>query len=337
VHRLRGRPSGPRTRQGRAGMNRARFSLLTASGLAGFARRADAQTAAHVTVGTIPIDNGAEAFYASDQGFFSKAGLDVDISPMNNGGAIVAAVASGALDIGFTNLFSFVTAYSKGLPVTLIAPASLYLSSSPAQALLVRKDSPYKTGKDLNGKIVACDGLKGITQITAAAWIDQHGGDSSTIQWTEIPLSVMPTALAQGRVDAASGVLSFDPAAGTPEGADRVLGYPYDAIASKFLASGFITTKSWAAANPSLVRRFSEAILATARWANHNPAASGEILMKVAKLTPEGLKDLSRFRAPYAETLDPAQIEPVIAFAQKYHLVTSAFPAREAIDSSVLH
>ena len=318
-------------------MNRAQFTLLTAGVATGLARRADAQTAARITLGTIPIDNGAEAFYANDQGFFRKAGLDVDISPMTNGGAIVAAVASGALDIGFTNLFSFVTAYAKGVPITLIAPASLYLSSSPAQALLVRKDSPYKTGKDLNGKIVAVDGLKGITQITAAAWIDQHGGDSSTIHWTEIPLPVMATALAQGRVDAASGVLSFDPLAGTLQGADRVLGYPYDAIASKFLASGFITTKSWAAANPTLVKRFSDAILATARWANRNTAASGEILMKVAKLTPAGLKALNRFRAPYAETFDPAQIDPVIAFSEKYHLLASAFPAREAIDPAVLH
>jgi ABC-type nitrate/sulfonate/bicarbonate transport system substrate-binding protein len=318
-------------------MNRTQFSVLAAGAFAGIASRAGAQTSAKVTLGTIPIDNGAEAFYAQDQGFFHKAGLDVDISPMNNGGAIVAAVASGALDIGFTNLFSFVTAYSKGIPVTLIAPASLYLSTSPAQALLVRKDSPYKTGKDLNGKVVACDGLKGITQITASAWIDQHGGDSTTVQWIEIPLATMPEALAQNRIAAASGVLSFDPTAGTPQGADRVLGYPYDAIGSKFLASGFIATKSWAAANPALVKRFADAIGATARWANRNQAASGEILMKVAKLTPQDLSALSRFRAPYAESLDPGQIDPVIAFAEKYHIIPAAFPARAAIDPAALH
>lgn len=318
------------------GMNRASFAVLTAALTAGAMQRATAQTAAHVSLGTIPIDNGAEAFYADDQGFFRRAGLDVAISPMTNGGAIVAAVASGALNIGFTNLFSFVTAYAKGIPVTLIAPASLYLSSSPAQALLVRKDSPFKTGKDLNGKTVACDGIKGITQITASAWIDRHGGDSTTVKWVEVPLALMPDALAAGRVDAVSGVLSDDPTAGTPQGTDRVLGYPYDAIASRFLASGFITTKTWAAANPELVRRFSGAVLETARWANAHPALSGQMLMNVAKLSPDGLKALSRFRAPYAETLDPAQIEPVIAFATKYHIIPNVFPPREAIDSSLV-
>jgi ABC-type nitrate/sulfonate/bicarbonate transport system substrate-binding protein len=238
------------------GMTRARFGMLTAGFVAGTRGAAGAQSAARLALGTIPIDNGAEVFYAQKQGFFHKAGLDVDISPMNNGGAIVAAVASGALDIGFTNLFSFCTAYARGIPVTLIAPAALYLSSAPAQALLVRKDASYTTAKDLNGKTIACDGLKGITQITAAAWIDGHGGDSSTVKWVEIPLAEMAGALAQSRVDAASGVLVYDPTAGTPAGSDRVLGYPYDAIGSRFLASGFITTKSWAAAHPDRVNRF---------------------------------------------------------------------------------
>lgn len=317
-------------------MNRARFAILTAAFAAGSTQRANAQATAKVTVGTIPIDNGAEVFYAQEQGFFRRAGLDVTISPLSNGGAIVAAVASGSLDIGFTNLFSFATAYARGLPVTLIAPASLYLSSSPAQALLVRKDSPFKSGKDLDGKTVACNGIKGITQITASAWIDQHGGDSSTVKWVEVPLSLMPQALAARRVDAASGVLSDDPTVGTPQATDRVLGYPYDAIGSRFLASGFITTKAWAAAHPDVVKRFSAAVLETARWANAHQRLSGETLMKIAKLSPAGLKALNRFRAPYAETLDPAQIDPVIAFAAKYKIIPNVFPTQEAIDSAVL-
>jgi NitT/TauT family transport system substrate-binding protein len=316
-------------------VTRARFASLAAGFVALAGSSANAQTPAKLTLGTIPIDNGAEAFYAQDQGFFKKAGLDVDISPMTNGGAITAAVASGALDVGFTNLFSFVTARSKGIPVTLIAPASLYLSTSPAQALLVRKESPVKSGKDLNGKTVACDGLKGITQITASAWIDAHGGDSTTVKWIEIPLAEMPGALAQNRVDAASGVLSYDPTAGTPAGADRVLGYPYDAIASRFLASGFVTTRAWAAAHPDLVQRFFKAITDTARWANAHQDASGAILMNVAKMTPDGLKALAKFRAPYATSLEPALVDPVIAFSAKYGLVPAPFPARDTIDPSI--
>jgi NitT/TauT family transport system substrate-binding protein len=312
-------------------MRRSRFAALTAAYAFAATRSGEAQPLPAVRVGTIPIDNGAEVFYAQDQGFFRKAGLDVALTPMTNGGAIVAAVASGALNIGFTNLFSFVTAYAKGIPVTLIAPAALYLSTSPNQTLFVLKDAPYKTGKDLNGKTIACDGLKGITQITASAWIDQHGGDSSTIKWLEMPLPLMAEALVQHRVDAASGVLGNDPTFGTPQAVTRALGYPYDAIASRFLASGFITTKSWATANPDLVKRFSSAIIETARWANSHQDLSGQILMKAAKLTPEGLKALKNFRTPYAENLDPSQIEPVIAFSAKYQIIAKVFSPQDAV------
>jgi NitT/TauT family transport system substrate-binding protein len=150
-------------------ISRAHFAALAAGAVASLPFAAVAQTRPTLRVGTLPIDNGAEVFYGIERDLFSKAGVDIDLHLMNNGGAIVAAVTSGALDAGFSNLFSIVTAFSKGIPIEVIAPAALYDSASPAQALLVRKDAPFRSPKDLNGKTVAVDGIKGITQITVAA------------------------------------------------------------------------------------------------------------------------------------------------------------------------
>ena len=66
------------------------FALAPAPGVA--------QQAYHLRVGTAPVEVGALAFYAADQGFFKKAGLDVELVAMANGPAIAAAVASGTLD-----------------------------------------------------------------------------------------------------------------------------------------------------------------------------------------------------------------------------------------------
>ena len=51
-------------------------------------------------VATTPIDIGAQALWAKDQGFFKKAGLDVEVSLISNGAAIASAVAAakGKLD-----------------------------------------------------------------------------------------------------------------------------------------------------------------------------------------------------------------------------------------------
>jgi hypothetical protein len=47
---------------------------------------------------------------------------------------------------------------------------------------MVPKDSTARTGADLNGQIVAINGLKDLTQFTTAAWIDKNGGDVRTVR-----------------------------------------------------------------------------------------------------------------------------------------------------------
>ncbi len=68
---------------------------------------------------TIPFDAGSQVFYAKDMGFFAKQGLDVTIDPVNNGPAIAAAVASGAVDIGFSNAVSIETGVQERAAVRL--------------------------------------------------------------------------------------------------------------------------------------------------------------------------------------------------------------------------
>ena len=75
-----------------------------------------------IHVGAIPSEVAAELFYGVDMGFFKKAGLDVQIDFFNNGGAIAAAVASGALDLGLSDLMSVINAHAHGLPFVYPRP-----------------------------------------------------------------------------------------------------------------------------------------------------------------------------------------------------------------------
>jgi ABC-type nitrate/sulfonate/bicarbonate transport system substrate-binding protein len=91
---------------------------------------------------TISSDIGAEVYYAKDMGFFTKAGLDVEITPITNGAAISSAVASGAIDIGYATGTNVALAHEKGLPFTVIAPANLHVGNAPTAGLLaVTRDS----------------------------------------------------------------------------------------------------------------------------------------------------------------------------------------------------
>ncbi len=307
-------------------IDRRRFLAFTTAAVA-LPAAARAQTGDLVRIGAIPFDNAGEVFYARQLGTFAKAGLSVEITPMTSGAAITAGVASGALDIGFSNLLSVTTAYSRGIPLVAIAPAALQQTGMGSDAIIVAKDAPYHTGKDLNGKTLGVDGLKGLTDISMEAWIDKNGGDSSTVKVVEVPEPAMGAALAQGRIDAASLQLTnvdFGPAS-----AVRVLADPYEAIGPRFTPSVWFTTRAWLAAHRDEAARFATVMRDTARWANANHAASGEILAAVAKLTPERMNTLAAHRTPYAEMLDPRMIQPLIDIAARYGLIPKAFPARE--------
>ena len=304
-------------------------TILTAAltALASFllAAPASAQTTIPLKIETIPFDAGSEVFYAKDMGFFAKGGLDVTITPINNGPAIAAAVASGAVDIGFSNPLSIAVAYKRGLPFVFISPAAMYSSKSPSTTLMVLKDSPIKTAADLNGKTVGINGLKSISQYGPAIWIEKNGGDASSVKWVEIPPAEGPEALQSHRVDA---LIIAEPQITQARATSRVLANAYDAIGVDYMLAGYFTSRTWADANPEALRRFVAVMRETAKWANANPDKSAAILAKYTSLDPSIIAQSSR--AQFGDTLTPAMIQPLIDLAAHYGAI-QAFPAQELI------
>ncbi len=284
-----------------------------------------AQSLTGIKVATTPTDIGAQPFYASDQGFFKAAGLEADTQIISNGAAITSAVLGGAIDIAQSNVVSLALAHQRGLDVVVIAPAGVYSSKEPTSAIVVSKTSSYKTAKDLNGKIIACNGLQNISQIGPEAWLDKNGGDVATYKWTDMPFPDMLAALGTGRVDAAliaEPVLSDALAHG-----NRVLGNAYDGIAPTFLIGAWFCTGAWAKAHPDVVKRFQKAMLATATWANKNRTQSALILNKATKIVVEPTMK----RTTYGEKLDPSLMQPLIDATAKYGTLKTAFPAVDLV------
>ena len=274
---------------------------------------------------TIPFDAGSEAFYAKDMGFFAKQGIDATVDPVGNGPAIAAAVASGAIDIGFSNALSIEMAYKKGLPFVFIAPAALYSSAAPTSVLMVPKDSPIKTAKDLDGKTIGVNGLKNIAEYAPRLWIDKNGGDSSTIKFVEVGPTEIPAALAEHRIDA--GFVA-EPQITQAKATSRVFAKAYDVLGDGFMIAGYFTTRQWAEAHPDLLHKFQAAMRETAAWANANPDKSADILAKYTKLNPAIVR--ASVRAKFGLSLSPAQIEPTIDLAAHYKLL-QPFPAADLI------
>ena len=289
------------------------------------ARGSEAQTNAPIRIATVAIDMGAEVLYANDLGSFKKAGLDVAISVMNSGSAVAAAVAGGSADIGQSNPVSVANAHEAGLPFVVLAAAGYYSSRAPTTEIIVARDSPIKTARDLSGHVIAVAGLKDITEVGASAWLDQNGGDTHSVKFTEIPQSSTCAALTSGRADA--GVISEPNLSVAVASGCRVLAACHDAIAKQFVAGVWFSSGAWAKEHPDAVRRFRAVLTETAKWANANHQESGRILEKYLKFTtPSGMN-----RVTYAERLDPAEIQPLIDAAVKYGTVKSALNAADLL------
>jgi NitT/TauT family transport system substrate-binding protein len=309
-------------------MTRAHATALIFSGAAGLTLAAPARAqAVTLRIATAPIESAAEVLYAKDMGFFAKAGIDADVQLMQGSPQITAAIASNAIDVGYGVVDTLSSAYKKGIPVAILAPAAEYVSAASRliAGLVVPSNSPVQTAADLKGKTVAVSALHSLSETAPRVWIDRNGGDSTAVKFVEIPFPAMPAAVEAGRVDAAWITEPF--LTGAKKSA-RVLGYGFDGISKHFIYGAWFATPQWVKDHPDVAARFASVLHQTAVWANANPDKTAEILVRYTKIDPAVVATMTRVR--YGEVLAPELMQPLIDVAAKYFGFTT-FPAQQLI------
>jgi ABC-type nitrate/sulfonate/bicarbonate transport system substrate-binding protein len=187
-------------------LSRARFTRIvagTAVVVAATPTIAPAQAPLVIKAAITPVYYDAiPVLYAQHTGMFAKAGLDLDLGRLPTGAAITAAVAGGSLDVAKATFFPQVVAFSRGIPLTVIAPAVVYDSRSPNGALVTAKNSPIKSAADMAGKIIGVNSLADPTRPAMAQWLEQGGVSKDAVKYVEIPMSLEPAAVDAHRIDA---------------------------------------------------------------------------------------------------------------------------------------
>jgi len=273
-----------------------------------------------------PTDGSAEYYYADAEGFFKRAGLPFEIAHLANGEAVTAGVIGGSIDIGCGQAISVITAYSRGIPVTVLAGSGINnVRAGPGGtgAFFVPKNSTATSGKDFAGKTVGVQGLKGFAQYGTQAWIDRTGGDSSTVHFVELTSSVMASALNENRLD---GAFIPEPNVSAVARVAKKIAFPMDGIAPAFFVGAHFATVAWAGAHVDLVRRFLSTLYETAAWANRNHDRTADILSAAAHIDLDVVRNSQR--VGYSTHREPALLQPMINLAAKYAGITP-FPAED--------
>jgi NitT/TauT family transport system substrate-binding protein len=266
-----------------------------------------------INVISLPSDTAGTLYYADELGYFKAAGLDVKITDMTSSPPIVAAVAAGAGDIGFSVVTSTAVAHERGIPVRFIAPGAMWVTALATAELVVAKDSPLQSAASFNGKTIAVTGLADLTYYGTKAWIDRNGGDTSSIKWVELSFPEMAAAVATHRVD---GAMIAEPFLEAAKPQVKFVAPVDDAVAPRFMSTGWVATDAWIKAHPAEAAKFADVMQRTSAWANTHQKESAQILLHHTRITPETAATMSR--VTYATTLDPKLLQPSIDAAAKY-------------------
>lgn len=287
-----------------------------------------AQRVTKLNIGFMKIEGLSPVFIGVDKGYFKDEGLELNLTPMVGGAAIAPALASGALNIGYANTVSIIIAHSKGFDFKFFANGSINkVKINDIFGIQVLRDSPIRTGKDLEGKVMATNTLQNIVHIAFLHWIEKHGGDWTKVKVVEMPFPAMEGALRDKKIDAFTGT---EPFVAIPSGrVSKVIGYPLGEIAPRLLVSGYFTSGDWADKNADTVRGFIRSLNKGIDYHNNNLEEAKARIAKWTGLDPGlvGKIALSAFEKEIV--LSDTQV--LIDLSVKYKFIEKPFKAEELI------
>ena len=283
-----------------------------------------ARGATAIRVGSGLADSYGTPYYGVDGGRFQAAGLDIDLTTLANGAAIVQACAGNAIDVGLGDPIQVANAINAGVPMAYFAGCGLYSTDAPTTLLCVKPGSPIRNARELEGKNVAVVSLASISSLGVSELLRRNGADVAKVHVVEMPFSAMPAALERDRVDAA---FIAEPFLSANRDTLQVLAKAFDAIAPSFYISAWFASRKWLSENAAAAKQLTKAAYDVARWANANHAQTAAILAKEAKLPIERVQAMTRVR--FATSLDAGRIQPLLDIAYRYKHLTKPVVATE--------
>jgi NitT/TauT family transport system substrate-binding protein len=261
-------------------------TLLLATGCGGGGSGSTGNGPDKIKVGAIPIVDVAPLHLGIAKGFFSDQGMDVEVVNTTGGAAAIPGVVSGQFTFAFGNVTSLIVAKSQNLPLKAVAEgnSSTGQNGKDFGGVVVPKDSPITSAKDLAGKQVAVNNLKNIGDTTVRASVRKAGGDPAGVRFLEMPFPDMPAAVANHRVDAAWIVEPFFTVAKN-QGAKLIASNFVDA-APDLTVAVYFTSEKVISEKPDLVKRFTAAIEKSLQYATDHPDEARAVLSKYTKIDP---------------------------------------------------
>jgi len=286
------------------------------------------QSLTKMRVSVIPVLDVAPLHAAIREGYFAAEGLEIDTSTTTGGATGLPGLVAGQFRATFSNAVSILLGVREGLDFRFISGASRGTMTPPdILAVLAKKGSGIRSGKDLEGKRIASNTRNNIVWLRGMAWVEKTGGDWNKVTTVEVPFPQMADALAGGRVDAA--ILSEPFVAGalaTHGDTLERIGWPISETAPGGTNAQYVGMKEDLDANGEIFDRFGRALHRGVDWVNArltDPALL-ELIAGFSRVPVERLRQVAL--PAYPKGVTPAELDELLA-SMKHFGMTGSYPA----------
>jgi NitT/TauT family transport system substrate-binding protein len=280
-----------------------------------------------VRVVTLPIANGLPLDLGIRKGFFSQQGIEIKKTTLQSGNDVVLALANNNGDIGYLGFVPMYIAVTSGIPMTLVAASEVEGTSAADnwQNILVKGSSSIRTPRDLAGKTIAVNALKGVGEVMIKAAMEKVGLSPSAFRLTALPFPQMRSALNNGQVDAIWTPEPFLSQALNIDGARTVMA-PGPVLARYWPIGGYAARQAWRSSNPALAQRFRTAINRSLSYAQSHPA-------EIRAMLPAGTQNV---RLPiWSPLVDRSKLQKLAGYTRKYGVITRLPNMRQLVPNSI--
>ena len=285
------------------------------------------RTLVTVTVNTLPIANGYPLDLGIKHGFFAAQGIEINKKLLQSGNDIVLALANNNGDIGYVGWVPAMIARTQGIQLQAVAASDVEGTSvnDNWQNIMVKGSSSIRVPRDLAGKTIAVNALKGVGEVMIKAALKKVGVNPDSPRLVALPFPTMRSALQNGQVDAFWAPEPFMTQALNLDNA-RIVMAPGPVLGKYWPIGTYVAQESWIRSNAALAAKFRTAINRSLAYAQSHPQEARELL-------PAGTQNV---RLPiWSTVIDRDKLAQLARYAKEFDVISTLPNLARLVPASV--
>jgi NitT/TauT family transport system substrate-binding protein len=223
--------------------------LMSSSLYAPYIQKAKAETPISFRLDWTIYGSHAPFFLAAEERMFEKAGLDVSIAEGQGSSTVAQLLGRGIDQLAFVDFTTMIRAIEQGVPIIAVQRLLANL-----MCLISQADSPVKSPKELEGKVVAFAASESTGQMLPAL-LKKAGADIQKVSILNPAVGAKNALFLQHRVDVVTGNLNVQIAELEASGA-KLHYFLFSDYEFEMLSQGIAANVDWLNKNQEAAKAF---------------------------------------------------------------------------------